>query len=52
MSFFGFDPSIPKGGGHPTRAHGFGTAPDPFAGIAQHGSLEDDDDDAYAIPSF
>lgn len=46
MSFFGFDPTVPRGGGHPNKAPGFGTAPDPFASISQHRELEDEDDDA------
>ncbi|KAL8796130.1 MAG: hypothetical protein Q9195_001463 [Heterodermia aff. obscurata] len=46
MSFFGFDPTIPRGGGHPDKAPGFGTAPDPFAGISQHHGTGDEDDDA------
>lgn len=46
MSFFGFNPALPRDGGHPRHAPGFGTAPDPFASIAQGRSLEDDDDEA------
>lgn len=46
MSFFGFDPTIPRGGGHPSKAPGFGAAPDPFASIPQHRGPADDDDDA------
>ena len=45
MSFFGFDPTIPRGRGHPDKAPGFATAPDPFAGISQHHATGDDDDD-------
>lgn len=44
MSFFGFDPTIPRDGGHPTGAPGFGTAPNPFASFGQPGGLEDHDD--------
>ena len=44
MSFFGFEPTVPKDGGHPPRAPGFGTAPDPFASIAQQRDMDDDDD--------
>ena len=48
MSFFGFDTTLPRDGGHPTKAPGFGTVPDPFASISQGRALEDDDeDDAY-----
>lgn len=46
MSFFGFDPTIPRGRGHPDKAPGFGAAPDPFAGISQHHGTGDEDDDA------
>ena len=31
---------------HPVQAPGFGTTPDPFAGISQR--QDNDDDDAYA----
>lgn len=44
MSFFGFDPTIPGNSEHPSRAPGFGTAPDPFASISEHRDLDDDDD--------
>lgn len=48
MSFFGFDPTGPKG--HSTNAPGFGQARDAFAGLGG-GALEDDDaldfDDTY-----
>lgn len=46
MSFFGFHTALPRDGGHPTQAPGFGTAPDPFASFAQARSLKDDDDEA------
>ncbi|CAF9917200.1 MAG: hypothetical protein HETSPECPRED_003176 [Heterodermia speciosa] len=46
MSFFGFDPAIPRGGGHPDKAPGFGAAPDPFAGISQHQGTGYEDEDA------
>ena len=45
MSFFGFDPAIPRGG-HPDKAPGFGAAPDPFAGISQHQGTGYEDEDA------
>ena len=44
MSFFGFDPTIPRSGGHSSKAPGFGAPPDPFASISQHRDLDDDDD--------
>lgn len=44
MSFFGFDPALPRDGGHPAKAPGFGTTPDPFASISR--GIEDDDDEA------
>jgi DNA topoisomerase 2-associated protein PAT1 len=48
MSFFGFDATLPRDGGHPTKAPGFGTAPDPFASISRDREVEEnDDDDAY-----
>ncbi len=53
MSFFGFDATLPRDGGHPTKAPGFGTAPDPFASISRNRALEeDDDDDAYVCVSL
>ena len=53
MSFFGFDPALPRDRGHPTNAPGFGQAPDPFAGLSRGRALEleDDDDDAYVVQS-
>ena len=44
MSFFGFDPTIPRDSRHPSKAPGFGATPDPFASISQHHGLEDDND--------
>ncbi len=44
MSFFGFDPTLPQGGSHPSKATGFGQAPDPFAGVSKAGADDDDDD--------
>ena len=46
MSFFGFDTALPRDGGHPTQAPGFGATPDPFASITQARGLESDDDEA------
>ena len=45
MSFFGFDATLPRDSGHPTKAPGFGSAHDPFASISQNRPLEEDDDD-------
>jgi DNA topoisomerase 2-associated protein PAT1 len=42
MSFFGFDPTIPRDRGHNPSAPGFTQAADPFAGL----SRQEDDDDA------
>jgi DNA topoisomerase 2-associated protein PAT1 len=39
MSFFGFDPALPRD--HNARAPGFGAAPDPFAGLGRR----DDEDE-------
>jgi len=52
MSFFGFDPTMPRDQGHNARAPGFGSAPDPFAGLG--GNDGGDDDQVYApmIHSF
>lgn len=44
MSFFGFDPSQPPGKTHNAKAPGFGSAPDPFAGLSGD-KLEGDDED-------
>lgn len=46
MSFFGFDPAMPRDRGHPTNAPGFGQAPDPFSHVSNR-ALEDDEEDAY-----
>lgn len=50
MSFFGFDPALPRDRGHAANAPGFGQAPDAFAGLSG-GALEDDEpldfDDTY-----
>jgi hypothetical protein len=49
MSFFGFDPTLPRDRGHPTKAPGFGQAPDPFATLSKtRAEYGDDDDDGYA----
>ncbi|PMD36145.1 topoisomerase II-associated protein-like protein PAT1 [Hyaloscypha variabilis F] len=42
MSFFGFDPTLPRDRGHNPSAPGFTQAADPFAGL----SRQEDDDDA------
>ena len=53
MSFFGFDATLPRDRGHPTKAPGFGAAHDPFASISQNRSLNQDDDDmAYVHTTF
>ncbi|KAI9789156.1 MAG: hypothetical protein M1835_001850 [Candelina submexicana] len=44
MSFFGFAQNIPQGRPHPSKAPGFGQAPDPFAGVSKPGVADDDDD--------
>lgn len=43
MSFFGFDANLPRDHPHDQNAHGFGQAPDAFAGLS---SKDYDDDDA------
>ena len=49
MSFFDFNSSLPVDRGHPSKAPGFGQAPDPFAGLSQDRARydNDNDDDAY-----
>ncbi|KAF2734980.1 hypothetical protein EJ04DRAFT_543318 [Polyplosphaeria fusca] len=42
MSFFGFDATLPKDGGHAANAPGFGQTPDAFAGLGG-GALDDGD---------
>lgn len=44
MSFFGFDPSMPRERPHNSGAPGFGPTPDPFAGLSRRKPDEDDDD--------
>ena len=44
MSFFGFDSALPRDRTHNVQAPGFGSVPDPFAGLS-HRKDEDDDDD-------
>lgn len=50
MSFFGFDKQDQKSylRGHPSKAPGFGTAPDPFASISGD---QDENGEAYALAS-
>lgn len=43
MSFFGFDTSLPQDRGHDTRAPGFGQASDPFAGLSNRHSADDEE---------
>ena len=45
MSFFGFDTTLPRDRGHPTKGLGFAAAPDPFAGISSNRPEEENDDD-------
>ncbi|KAL8680765.1 MAG: hypothetical protein Q9186_003053 [Xanthomendoza sp. 1 TL-2023] len=46
MSFFGFETTLPRDGGHPTNAPGFTAASDPFASFSKNPPVEDDEDDA------
>ena len=45
MSFFGFDPALPRDRGHPSTAPGFGQAQDPFAHLSRGAGNDEDDDD-------
>lgn len=42
MSFFGFDPTVPRDRPHNTKAPGFAQAPDPFAGLSAQNAEDDD----------
>ncbi|KAL8815623.1 MAG: hypothetical protein Q9223_005251 [Gallowayella weberi] len=49
MSFFGFETTLPRNGGHPTNAPGFTAVSDPFASFSKNPPVEEDEDDAYSI---
>lgn len=49
MSFFGFETTLPRDGGHPVNAPGFTAVSDPFASISNNRPEEDDEDDAQVF---
>jgi len=49
MSFFGFDPNLPRDRAHDPGAPGFSATPDAFASLSRR-ELEDEDG-AYVISS-
>jgi DNA topoisomerase 2-associated protein PAT1 len=48
MSFFGFDPTLPRDRAHPANAPGFAHASDPFEGLSRGDDPGgDENDDVY-----